>query len=442
MTFPPSSVSADKSDERGLAGDHAAHHNQLATAINAVVSELGDSPSGGFASATARREALHVTPQDFGAVSDGITDDSAAFQQALDSLPATGGTLWVPAGSYALASTVNLAHNQRIIGAGGGTRLRYSGSAACISSQPSSLDFDERSAVERLRITGTDAGTAGLVVSDSHGFGVRSVVIDGFTSGVAVELRNASGWTEGVFLEDVHSRYNATGLRLFREGGGTDSFGWLRARGFIANIPDGGVGIDVCAATGSGAGLIYNAHLDVSMWFNGSNGVAFKVGAGSKIEATRIHAGLELISGSGVSAWQNQGVVRAYGAVVALGGTSSVPNGSLGDLRIEAWAGPTDGASGQDSSGATMHRFAAPTRTHTGQSDHVGGIGFYENVNHHGVWVAGYDGVQDAPVFAVLKIPFGASVGAGVPLLRVDADGTIRGSDGAGGLTVIHDPSA
>ena len=56
--------------------------------------------------------AIAATPtlnvRDFGATGDGTTDDAPAFQKALDALAtAGGGTLFVPAGKYAIASTVS-----------------------------------------------------------------------------------------------------------------------------------------------------------------------------------------------------------------------------------------------------------------------------------------------------------------------------------------------
>jgi hypothetical protein len=63
------------------------------------------------------REALSV--KDFGAVGDGVADDTAAFQAAVDALPATGGCVFVPSGTYLLASTVLIDKNDvAIIGQG------------------------------------------------------------------------------------------------------------------------------------------------------------------------------------------------------------------------------------------------------------------------------------------------------------------------------------
>lgn len=59
-----------------------------------------------------------VTAASFGAVGDGVTDDRAALQAALDSLTA-GGTLLLAAGTYQVTAPLNWDHDKtRIIGAG------------------------------------------------------------------------------------------------------------------------------------------------------------------------------------------------------------------------------------------------------------------------------------------------------------------------------------
>lgn len=46
--------------------------------------------------------------KDFGARGDGATDDTTAFQAAIDSLPSSGGTVYVPPGDYVLDPTRNV----------------------------------------------------------------------------------------------------------------------------------------------------------------------------------------------------------------------------------------------------------------------------------------------------------------------------------------------
>ena len=43
---------------------------------------------------------VDVRHPDYGAVGDGVTDDSAAIQAAIDAIPSTGGVVVFPAGNY------------------------------------------------------------------------------------------------------------------------------------------------------------------------------------------------------------------------------------------------------------------------------------------------------------------------------------------------------
>lgn len=55
---------------------------------------------------------------DFGAVGDGVTDDTIAIQSALDALPAEGGAVFVPPGSYLITERIRLFSGYVLRGAG------------------------------------------------------------------------------------------------------------------------------------------------------------------------------------------------------------------------------------------------------------------------------------------------------------------------------------
>lgn len=73
----------------------------------------------------------YVSVKDFGAVGDGVTDDTAAIQAALD----TGKTIYVPATDqfYLLTATVTLDDNQIIFGDGAGSQLRMTPSSSVLN---------------------------------------------------------------------------------------------------------------------------------------------------------------------------------------------------------------------------------------------------------------------------------------------------------------------
>lgn len=93
----------------------------------------------------------------FGAVGDGLADDTAAIQRAIDATGAAGGgTVYFPAGTYKLTSTLVHRSDVTLLGAGWRSELRGSVDNMTI------LDLVDctRSAVDSLRFTGT--GTLGV----------------------------------------------------------------------------------------------------------------------------------------------------------------------------------------------------------------------------------------------------------------------------------------
>ena len=76
--------------------------------------------------------------QDFGAVGNGTTDDSAAIQAAINSFGSNAGTVYFPQGSYLVATAINLDDKRgiRLVGTGAllisnnpGTRILWAGGA-------------------------------------------------------------------------------------------------------------------------------------------------------------------------------------------------------------------------------------------------------------------------------------------------------------------------
>lgn len=61
---------------------------------------------------------IFVNVKKYGAKGDGITDDTAAIQGALDSLETSGGTVFVPSGHYKITGTLTMHSNVNLIGAG------------------------------------------------------------------------------------------------------------------------------------------------------------------------------------------------------------------------------------------------------------------------------------------------------------------------------------
>lgn len=69
-----------------------------------------------------------VSVKDFGAVGDGVTDDTAAIQAAIDAARAdNGGSVLLPAGSYVCSSTITLKQGVNLVGEGRAHHPIYAG---------------------------------------------------------------------------------------------------------------------------------------------------------------------------------------------------------------------------------------------------------------------------------------------------------------------------
>lgn len=112
-----------------------------------------------------------ISPVDYGAVVDGVTDDTAAIQAAIDDLPSTGGDIIMPPGVMAISATIVISFpNVRLIGAGGdnrhntapfvlnaGTRLKWTGAAG-----GTMIRFTSTSGAANPKMTG--GGLQGIVL--------------------------------------------------------------------------------------------------------------------------------------------------------------------------------------------------------------------------------------------------------------------------------------
>jgi len=102
---------------------------------------------------------------DYGAVGDGTTNDTAAIQAAINAAAGSafsgGRSVYLPGGTYAIGSTLNLPANVRLYGDGNATILRATGDGYFILRAQNSNNGAYRSAVERLAFDAASPQTSG-----------------------------------------------------------------------------------------------------------------------------------------------------------------------------------------------------------------------------------------------------------------------------------------
>ncbi len=159
-----------------------------------------------------------VSVLDYGAVADGNyttgagTDNSAAFQAAINSLPTTagGGEIFIPKGVYKLTTQITIPDGVQLVGTGKWTSIlfcpnAFSNAGGLVASSVVATSPTGISGVGVLAQLGGCTGAA--IVSTKNGFFVRDVWVNGFATGVT--LSNTDN-----FLTDFAIEVCTTGIAV------------------------------------------------------------------------------------------------------------------------------------------------------------------------------------------------------------------------------------
>jgi hypothetical protein len=175
---------------------------------------------------TKLRESVSV--KDFGAVGDGVADDTAAIQAAISSITSLGGSVFFPSGSYLISSTIVLPelHSIRLVGEGNGSQ--NTGYSATVIKKASTLSGEaivintDGSSIESMTVQGVAGnGGDGILVNASR-CTLRDVSVflmgnDGIRIGVdSPSTYNCNLWV----LDNCKTKNNVRHGVMISEGAG------------------------------------------------------------------------------------------------------------------------------------------------------------------------------------------------------------------------------
>lgn len=292
-----------------------------------------------------------VSVKDHGAIGDGTTDDTAAVQAAINSLPAAGGVVYAPTGTYKLTSALTARSKLTIMGDGDSATVFYQTSTT--ANGITGVDID-RLALVRIKILGPGSGSgvgvaltrsanAATTYLDFQDLYVASFGSDGIAVSNSIVSRFARVISEtngghGFNLYGVNGGASGTSNSLIScYGNGNTQAGF---RMFNATYSS----FNSCAADSNGIGYLIDSCQGVSL---------FGCGAESQVNRSTSYPGtsFKIVGGYGVSmvsCWVYQNVqigvyVTGSAHTVSLTGlTDNTPaGGAVNFIKIDAGCGVT-----------------------------------------------------------------------------------------------------
>lgn len=133
-----------------------------------------------------------VSVKDFGAVGNGVADDTAAIQAALNAAVGVGLTVYLPSGTYKTTATLNWPIDWPVALVGAGveaTHINYTGSATAINMYDAGASTKYlKSSIENLRLSGNGTtSTNGVNIRQGYAIAIRNVRVYNFQVGVRID---------------------------------------------------------------------------------------------------------------------------------------------------------------------------------------------------------------------------------------------------------------
>ncbi len=296
---PASNILPTKSQRanKALGFDESGEPIAVSLSASSMPADFTATGTGAITRTVPDKLADFISVMDFGAVGDGLTDDSLAFQQAL----AAHDSIYIPSGTYLITSPITLSENQSIIGAGQTTIIK------CQNSNFNAIEIVAGyTSISNLRI---ENGAAGIKLYGRDSSCVQNSITDisiwQAQIGIELDGYNDSAkpcyWNNFAriliaqpFVNGVHLKLSGAGdtpnanrfhmVRVYSLGAATSGHGFYVEKGSFNNsFTDcesnvNGATAQSCFTCGAGS----NKTLLVNIYTESSNGVPnVKLEAGS-----------------------------------------------------------------------------------------------------------------------------------------------------------------
>jgi parallel beta-helix repeat protein len=142
---------------------------------------------------TRQRGSIVLNVKNYGAMGNGFHDDTAAFQAAIKALPSTGGTVYVPAGTYMINAVTSVKLRSLML-----LQLDPSATMAALPNSASISSVVSADLVHDIEVAG------GQIIGerDTHlgttGEGGHCIVIRGCSAVTIRDIRLSRGWGDGL----------------------------------------------------------------------------------------------------------------------------------------------------------------------------------------------------------------------------------------------------
>lgn len=185
-------------------------------AVNASIVAYDPPFANGVATNVQDKLAQYVSVKDFGAVGDGVTDDTTAWQNAIDAAPA-GGAVYVPAGSYSLTGvTIDKALNLYGDGLGSVVLSDTTGDVITVDMISAPLIQSEQVTIKGLKFENGGSTPTTFIKNAS---GLSTLIAQCFFVSVSATYCVDHVFGYGVTLREcVFSSVTGVGLRLQEDG--------------------------------------------------------------------------------------------------------------------------------------------------------------------------------------------------------------------------------